>query len=223
MRIFPLLVLPACLLAQAQERDVKCATGTDCWNILAAGNVRWQTASRLEHPDQALIRRREFASLPLRKQKPFAAIVSCSDSRVPPEVVFDRGLGDLFIVRVAGNVVDGFALASIQYAVKVLDVKLVVVLGHQDCGAAKAACDIGPRLCGTDVGKPLPEPLLSLVNAILPAKDEVFRRKWPLTLDTVTDANVYLTIPKIKNVVNEDTVVLGKRYNLDGRVIALRQ
>ncbi|PYJ75113.1 MAG: carbonic anhydrase [Verrucomicrobia bacterium] len=74
-----------------------------------------------------------------KSQHPFAIIVSCSDSRVPPEIVFDQGLGDLFVLRVAGNVIDDHSLGSIEYAVDHLAVRLIVVLGHQRCGAVKAA------------------------------------------------------------------------------------
>ncbi|MEM7664651.1 MAG: carbonic anhydrase [Pseudomonadota bacterium] len=75
-------------------------------------------------------------------QNPFAAYVTCSDSRVPPELLFGRGLGELFIIRNAGNTVDTVALGSIEYAVAVLQVPLVVVMGHESCGAVKAATDV---------------------------------------------------------------------------------
>lgn len=72
-------------------------------------------------------------------QAPWAAILGCSDSRVPPEIIFDQGLGDLFVVRTAGHVCDAVALASLRYAVEHLGVRLLVVLGHTHCGAIKAA------------------------------------------------------------------------------------
>ncbi len=75
-------------------------------------------------------------------QNPFAAYVSCSDSRVPPELLFGRGLGELFIIRNAGNTVDTVALGSIEYAVAVLKVPLVVIMGHESCGAVKAATEV---------------------------------------------------------------------------------
>lgn len=75
-------------------------------------------------------------------QAPFCAYVSCSDSRVPPELLFGRGLGELFIIRNAGNTVDTVAMGSIEYAVAVLDVALVVVMGHESCGAVKAAMSV---------------------------------------------------------------------------------
>src|SRR5437899_1684360 len=101
---------------------------------LKEGNGRY-TSGNVQHPGQTAERRTELANT----QHPFAAIVSCSDSRVPPEIVFDQGLGDLFVVRVAGNVIDDHALGSIEYAVDHLGVRLIVVLGHQSCGAVKAA------------------------------------------------------------------------------------
>lgn len=76
----------------------------------------------------------------VKEQHPFAAIVSCSDSRVPPSLVFDQDLGDLFVIRVAGNVVGPSQTASVEYAVDMLGTTLIVVLGHTGCGAVKAAC-----------------------------------------------------------------------------------
>lgn len=73
-------------------------------------------------------------------QRPKAIIIGCSDSRVPPELVFDQSLGDLFVVRAAGNVVDTIALGSVEYAVEHLGTRLVIVLGHDRCGAVQAAC-----------------------------------------------------------------------------------
>jgi carbonic anhydrase len=103
---------------------------------LQEGNQRFVDA-KMVHPGQDPERRLRLASL----QQPFATILSCSDSRVPPEVVFDQGLGDLFVVRVAGNVVDAALLGSIEYAVDHLGTPLVVVMGHQSCGAVSATLE----------------------------------------------------------------------------------
>lgn len=94
----------------------------------------------------------------VKGQKPFAVILTCSDSRVPPEHIFDQGLGDLFVVRNAGNVVDPVTLGSIEYAVEHLLAPLVVVLGHDYCGAVKAAVDGGeaPGSIGAIIAKLLP-------------------------------------------------------------------
>ena len=76
-----------------------------------------------------------------KEQRPFAVILGCSDSRVPAEIVFDQGIGDLFVIRTAGHRIDSLAIASVEYAVSQLDVRLVIVLGHQRCGAISAALD----------------------------------------------------------------------------------
>src|SRR4030095_2137242 len=101
---------------------------------LKAGN-RHHVAHRYQHPHETAKRQRELVS----GQTPHAEILSCSDSRVPPELIFDQGLGDLFIIRVAGNVVSDTELGSLEYGAEHLHVPLLVVLGHQHCGAVTAA------------------------------------------------------------------------------------
>lgn len=105
---------------------------------LKAGNDHHVT-KHYAHPHQNAARQRELAS----SQHPHAAILSCADSRVAPEIVFDQGLGDVFDVRVAGNVAAGAEVASIEYAAEHLHVPLVVVMGHQKCGAVTAAAEGG--------------------------------------------------------------------------------
>lgn len=89
------------------------------------------------HPNQSESRRAEVAS----GQHPMAIIVSCSDSRIPPEIIFDQGLGDIFVVRTAGHVLDDAALGSIEYGAEHLRVPLIVALGHQSCGAVQATVE----------------------------------------------------------------------------------
>lgn len=101
---------------------------------LINGNARF-AASKMQGPHRDTARRQEITA----DQHPIAAILSCSDSRVPPELVFDQGLGDLFVVRTAGEVLDTTALGSIEYAVEHLHVPLLIVMGHTGCGAIKAA------------------------------------------------------------------------------------
>lgn len=100
---------------------------------LKAGNERFAQGHPI-HPDETLQRIRELK----KGQHPFVAVVSCSDSRIPPELIFDQGLGDMFTIRTAGNVIGDYELGSIEYAVEHLGCALVVVLGHEDCGAIKA-------------------------------------------------------------------------------------
>ncbi|MDQ7816616.1 MAG: carbonic anhydrase [Melioribacteraceae bacterium] len=125
---------------------------------LLEGNNRF-VEFKQNHPHQDQTRLTEMSL----SQKPFAVIVGCSDSRVPPEIIFDQGLGDLFVIRNAGNVVDDFALASIEYAVEHLDVKLIVVLGHERCGAVDAAVK----------GGHLPGHLTKLIEEINPSVEKV--------------------------------------------------
>ncbi|WP_280695993.1 carbonic anhydrase [Kitasatospora sp. GP82] len=101
---------------------------------LRAGNDNW-VGDRVTRPDASLARRSEVAS----RQEPFAVVFSCIDSRVPPELVFDQGLGDLMVVRTAAHTHDGLVTGSLEYGPTELDAKLLVVLGHQRCGAVTAA------------------------------------------------------------------------------------
>jgi carbonic anhydrase len=105
---------------------------------LIEGNRRY-VEGRTFHPNQDPKRREEVR----RGQHPFAVILGCSDSRVPPEILFDQGIGDLFVIRVAGNVAGPEVLGSIEYAAEHLAVPLVVVLGHEKCGAVEAAAKEG--------------------------------------------------------------------------------
>src|ERR1700759_5384890 len=103
------------------------------WKALQEGNERFVTG-RPAHPSQSVEHRTSLAA----GQKPTAVVFGCADSRVAAEIIFDQGLGDMFVVRTAGHVIDSAVLGSIEYAVTVLDVPLVVVLGHDSCGAVKA-------------------------------------------------------------------------------------
>ncbi|QGG48308.1 carbonic anhydrase [Heliorestis convoluta] len=98
-------------------------------------------------------------------QQPFAVIVGCSDSRVPPEIIFDQALGDLFVIRVAGNVADAVAMASVEYAVEHLHSPLIVVLGHENCGAVIAAVDS----CCEAIENPEASPMTTLLSLIQPS------------------------------------------------------
>src|SRR6478609_9654439 len=103
------------------------------WKALKEGNERY-VAGKPEHPSQSIEHRASLAEA----QKPTAVIFGCADSRVAAELIFDQGLGDVFVVRTAGQAIDSAVLGSIEYAVTVLNVPLIVVLGHNSCGAVKA-------------------------------------------------------------------------------------
>jgi carbonic anhydrase len=106
------------------------------WMALKQGNQRF-VAGRPEHPSQSIEHRASLAVA----QRPTAVLFGCADSRVAAEIIFDQGLGDMFVVRTAGQVIDSAVLGSIEYAVTVLDVPLIAVLGHDSCGAVQATLD----------------------------------------------------------------------------------
>jgi carbonic anhydrase len=103
------------------------------WKALKEGNERF-VAGKQEHPSQSIEHRASIAE----EQRPTAVVFGCADSRVAAEIIFDQGLGDMFVVRTAGHVIDSAVLGSVEYAVTVLNVPLIVVLGHDSCGAVKA-------------------------------------------------------------------------------------
>jgi carbonic anhydrase len=103
------------------------------WKALKEGNERF-VAGQPQHPSQSIEHRASLAV----EQKPTAVVFGCADSRVAAEIIFDQGLGDMFVVRTAGHVLDSAVLGSLEYAVTVLNVPLIVVLGHDSCGAVKA-------------------------------------------------------------------------------------
>lgn len=111
-------------------------TPNEAWAELLAGNERF-VRGEMAHPSQDVDHRASLSAA----QSPFAVVFGCSDSRVAAEIVFDRGLGDLFVVRTAGHVIDTTVLGSVEYGVQVLGTPLVLVLGHDSCGAVAAAAD----------------------------------------------------------------------------------
>jgi carbonic anhydrase len=126
---------------EAQHAPTPASAAPSADTVLAslkAGNERF-VAKKYEHPHETADRQHELAS----GQHPGATILACADSRVPPEILFDQGLGDLFVIRVAGNVAADDELASIEYGAEHLNVPVVVVLGHQNCGAVTAAVQGG--------------------------------------------------------------------------------
>lgn len=110
------------------------STPAEAWSALREGNDRF-VRGVMEHPSQGIDRRAEVST----GQQPFAVVFGCSDSRVAAEIIFDQGLGDVFVVRTAGHVLDTTVIGSIEYGVEVLGASLVVVLGHDSCGAVAAA------------------------------------------------------------------------------------
>src|SRR5438309_11808689 len=196
------------LVADPAHSDQPAVAPPEAISKLKEGNGRY-TSDNLQHPGQTAERRTELA----KTQHPFAAIVSCSDSRVPPEIVFDQGLGDLFVVRVAGNVINDEGLGSVEYTVDHLGTRLILVLGHQSCGAVKAA-----RETIAAKGK-APGHIQSLVTAIKPAVEATTKDD----LETTIKANVKHVVDTLRastpilkaNVDYGDVKVVGDYYSLD--------
>lgn len=139
-------------------------TPQQAWDDMSLGNQRFVTGDP-QHPRQNVERRNAVREL----QAPDAALFGCADSRLAAEIIFDRGLGDLFVVRNIGHVVSDSAVASLEYAVANLGVAIVVVLAHDSCGAVAAAIDQGSR-----TPQPLPEKIATMLEVIQPAVQDVW-------------------------------------------------
>jgi carbonic anhydrase len=141
-------------------------TPASAWNEMQRGNERFVTGDP-QHPRQDVERREEVAD----GQEPIAAVFGCSDSRLAAEIIFDAGLGDLFVIRNAGQVSSESVIGSLEYAVAVLHVPLILVLGHDSCGAVAAAID-----SQAPDATPLPPHIARLVSRIVPAVRRVITK-----------------------------------------------
>ncbi len=131
-----LILIATAASAQCTMSGMPNTSPVTAWKALKEGNERF-VAGKPEHPSQSISHRASLAG----NQKPTAVVFGCADSRVAAEIIFDQGLGDMFVVRTAGHVIDSAVLGSVEYAVTVLNVPLIVVLGHDSCGAVKATLD----------------------------------------------------------------------------------
>jgi carbonic anhydrase len=173
---------------------------------LMEGNQRF-VAHQPQYPDQSALRLQEVA----QAQHPFAAILSCADSRVPAEIVFDQGIGDIFDVRIAGNIATPEAIGSIEYAVILLGSTLLMVMGHERCGAVTAAVK----------NESLPGDISTFVQAIKPALRKVKNKPGDAVENGVV-ANVQYQIERLKRsqLLSEQLEsgklkIVGGRYDLD--------
>lgn len=180
--------------------------------MLMDGNKRFVEKKR-NSPNQDFTRITEVA----QGQKPFACILSCADSRVPPEIIFDQGFGDIFVCRVAGNIVTPEETGSEEYGTLVLGAKVLMVLGHERCGAVKAAIE----------GGKLPGQIGSLVDAILPAVKKSEGQSGD-RLENAIKANVLMQVDKLKAspviadlVKEKKLLVVGAYYDLDTATVSL--
>lgn len=180
---------------------------------LMEGNQRF-IQHHPQYPDQSEARLLEVA----QAQHPFATVLSCADSRVPAELIFDQGIGDIFDVRIAGNIATTAAIGSIEYAVVLLETPMLMVLGHERCGAVTAAVQ----------NKPLPGEIGTFVEAILPAVERVKNQPGD-TVDNAVNANVQYQIEQLlqrSNLIAERVQsgklkVIGSRYDLDTGAVTI--
>jgi carbonic anhydrase len=179
---------------------------------LIEGNARF-VAGTSKHPNQSVARRNELAT----GQHPFAAILGCSDSRVPAELVFDQGLGDLFVIRVAGNIVASDDLGSIEYSAHHLGTPLIVVLGHEGCGGVTSA------LLPDSVRAHEPKGIQALLNYIIPAFRDIDPGLTPAgRLHAAVEANVRQSVRQLESTFElahpdegPDPTIVGAIYDLE--------
>ncbi len=183
-------------------------TPADAFKRLEEGNLRFVSGKSIR-PRQDINRIKEVAE----GQKPFAIIVGCSDSRVPNEIIFDQGLGDLFIVRTAGQVSAAASYGSIEFAEEVLGAKLIVVLGHTKCGAVAAAVNV-PEVPGH---------IVTLINAIKPAAAKAKAMGGANIVENAIKENVRMEVQQLRDLepvlakrVREGSIkIVGGVYNLE--------
>jgi carbonic anhydrase len=204
--------------ATSASREARPSTPAAAYARLMAGNKRWVSGG-LHHPDRDP-GRREFVA---QKQEPFGAVLACIDSRAPPELLFDTGLGDLYVMRTGGEAAGPVVTGSVEYGPVTSGTPLVVVLGHQRCGAVEAAYK------SLRDGKPLPGNLQAIVGALRPAYEQAAREGGADPVDTMARAQVTLTAADLRSnkglspLVRKGTLaVVGAYYSLDtGKVEVL--
>ncbi|MCA2222258.1 carbonic anhydrase [Nonomuraea aurantiaca] len=182
------------------------AAALQAWAALQRGNRRW-AAGASRRPRQDPARRRQVAA----GQSPYAVVLSCIDSRVPPEVVFDAGLGDLLVVRTAAHTVDRLVTAAVQYGPQDLRARLVVVLGHQRCGAVTAAAR------ALREREALPGELPSIVAALEPVYTGSSGEVDDGEVDDMVHAHIVRTVSVLRAdvLLSGKATVVGAYYSLD--------
>ncbi|WP_327238407.1 carbonic anhydrase [Streptomyces sp. NBC_01317] len=199
--------------ARPRPEEPRPSTPAQALLALNAGNRRWRTF-REQHPHETEVVRRTLVD----GQHPFAIVLGCIDSRVAPELVFDQGLGDLMTVRTAGEVLDEAVRGSIAYGVLELGIPLVVVLGHQSCGAVSAAVD------ADESGELLPAHIQYLADEIKPAIDRT--KTGAARKDSTINANVSLIRGRLAadpdlaaKIADGSLAVVGARYELNTQLV----
>ncbi len=187
-------------------------TAKEALEKLLNGNKRYVADQQAVHPRRSGKRRQKVTP----RQTPFAAILGCADSRVPPEILFDQGVGDLFVIRVAGHVLDASTLGSIEYAIAGVGVPLILVLGHENCGAVKAAVTM------LENPQRVPEYFQPIAEKIRPAV-KMSRGKPGNLLNNTIQSHVRLPVQELETVSSvlhrsiekKSVKVIGAEYDLD--------
>ncbi|WP_406865078.1 carbonic anhydrase [Streptomyces sp. HUAS MG47] len=207
------LDVPGAAAAPATAARPRPTTPDAALRELESGNRRWRTF-RERHPHETRRVRRDMVS----GQHPFAVILGCIDSRVPPELVFDQGLGDLMTVRSAGEVLDEAVLGSVAYGVLELDIPLVLVLGHQSCGAVSAAVH------AEESGEELPAHIRYIADQIEPAIDHSV--EGAARIDATVTAQVRLVRSRLAaetdlaaRIAAGRLAIVGARYELTSQLV----
>ena len=187
----------------------------ETWHELLEGNQRFCEGRMTQYQVR---QQREFLA---SGQRPKAVIIGCSDGRVPPELVFDQSLGDLFVIRAAGNVVDAIALGSVEYAVEHLGTHLVVVLGHDRCGAVQAAC-LGENVVSPNLRSIMAELQPSVMECSKHAGTALIRDVVEENAVRTSDALIYRSAVVRKSFDKGDLQILAARYDIvTGEVVRI--
>jgi carbonic anhydrase len=185
--------------------------------LLIAGNRRWVTG-RVKHPHQSVARRAALR----HEQHPFATVFSCIDSRVPPELVFDRGIGDLAVIRTGAQALEqGVVFGSVEFSPDHLGTPLILVMGHQRCGAVKAAIHT------IETGGTAPGHIQAIVDALTPAYHVAIKQHGDL-VENMVRAQTKLTVKRIRNdplikefLARGELIVVGGYYSLDTGAVSI--
>ena len=203
--------------------ETKLTNGKSALSQLEKGNERFISGLRSAEALLGHVKLRELAQ---NGQKPFATVLSCSDSRVPAEIVFDQGLGDLFVIRVAGNIVAPSQIGSVEFAAGKFGTRLVVVLGHSRCGAVEATLDALQQ-----PSAPRARHLYSIVDRVRPSVEALLatdlRHDPEALIRDAVRANVRVSASQLRHgsdlleslIAREGLLVVGAEYSLESGVV----
>lgn len=216
MKYLAILLSLSLFISCAEKKKVEKESDLSPIDKLKTGNEKFVNG-HASHPHETINRIHDLKE----GQHPFAVIVSCSDSRIPPELIFDQGLGDIFSIRTAGNVIGDYELGSIEYAIEHLHCKLIVVMGHENCGAIQAYANYG--------SEKKEDHIQILVNYIAAEEEEKnVPYNFRSNIDTLVKANIVhgmnllkTSVPVLKTLFEKKEIdIVGAYYDLDsGKVL----